>query len=181
MKRIQIIKGDITQVKADAIVNFLNFPNANKIKINSIFLKNGNTIIQNQFDEILKSSKLISTSELILTSAGKLPYNYIIHTICPIWENGTQQEEMKLADSYRNSLHLAIKQGFKTIAFPTNLKQPLDFPKKLVAKIAISTILYCLQQHGKINQVFLVTDEDEYFDILRTELKNATMPQSFIP
>jgi O-acetyl-ADP-ribose deacetylase (regulator of RNase III) len=181
MKRIQILKGDISEVKADAIVHFLNFTNDNKVKFNSGLLRKGGAMILKQLNEIINPSKPLYPSEVLLTTAGNLPSNYIIHTMCPNWQNGMQQEEMKLADSYRNSLHLAIKQGLKTIIFPTNIKQPLGFPKKLVAKIAISTILYCLQQHGKINQVFLITDEDEYFDFLKTELKNATRPQPFIP
>ena len=133
---IRVVQGDITALKVDAIVNAAN----------STLLGGGGVdgAIHCAAGPELKTycEKLggCPTGESKITPGFKLPAKYVIHTVGPVWHGGKSNEPTLLANCYRNSLELALKNGVKTIAFPSISTGAYGYPKEEAAKIAVSVM-----------------------------------------
>jgi len=133
---IRVVQGDITAFKVDAIVNAAN----------SALLGGGGVdgAIHRAAGPELKAycEKLggCPTGEAKISPGFKLPAKYVIHTVGPVWHGGSSQESTLLANCYRNSLELALKNGVKTIAFPSISTGAYGYPKEEAAKIAVSVM-----------------------------------------
>lgn len=131
---IKVVQGDITALKVDAIVNAAN----------STLLGGGGVdgAIHRAAGPELKAycEKLggCPTGEAKISPGFKLPAKYVIYTVGPVWHGGKSNESALLANCYRNSLELALKNGVKTIAFPTISTGAYGYPKEEAAKIAVS-------------------------------------------
>ena len=131
----QIVRNDITKVKADAIVNTANpYPKIGNGTDSAIYNAAGK-------ERLLSERQKIGNIEVgmaVATPAFNLSANYIIHTVGPMWTGGDNGEYDKLRDCYENSLSLAIKLGCKSIAFPLISSGIYRFPKDEALKIAIA-------------------------------------------
>lgn len=152
----EIIKGDITKIKADAIVNAAN----TGLKMGggvcgAIFSAAGARELQAECDRIGGCE----VGKAVITKGYALPARYIIHTPGPVWRGGTMNEAILLAASYRNSLVLAAEHGCASIAFPLISSGIYGYPKDQALKIAVDTIGKFLLQNDM--QVYLVVfDKD---------------------
>jgi O-acetyl-ADP-ribose deacetylase (regulator of RNase III) len=109
----------------------------------------------------------------VITTAGRLPAKYVIHTVGPVWNGGHKNEAEKLASCYRNSLQLAVNNGLKTIAFPNISTGIYHFPKAQAAKIAVETIRTFLEKQDSIEQVILVCFDGENLQYAQAALQEG--------
>lgn len=168
--KIEIIKGDITKIKVDAIVNAANSTLLGGFGVDGAIHRVGGT-------EILEACKKIGgceTGEAVITTAGKLPARFVIHTVGPVWYDGNHEEEKQLEACYRNSLQLALDNHCRTIAFPNISTGAYGFPKKQAATIAVNTVNDFLKNHHQIDQVLFVCFTSENFDFLTKAMENAS-------
>ena len=77
------------------------------------------------------------TGQAKITKAYRLPCNYVIHTVGPVWHGGSHGEAELLAGCYRNSLELAIERGIRSVAFPSISTGVYSYPVQQAAEIAI--------------------------------------------
>ncbi|HUM89649.1 MAG TPA: macro domain-containing protein, partial [Prolixibacteraceae bacterium] len=114
--------------------------------------------------ELLTECKTLngcSTGDAKITKGYKLPANYVIHTVGPVWQGGTHGEANLLASCYSRSLEVAMQNGIKTIAFPNISTGVYRFPKMEAATIAINTITKILKDNTHFeNVIFCVFDEE---------------------
>lgn len=104
-----------------------------------------------------------ATGQAVITTAGNLPAQYVIHTVGPVWNGGGNNEEVLLADCYRNSLRLALEKEAQSIAFPGISTGIYQFPKEKAARIAVREVKAFLEQHPSLAHViFVVFDEESY-------------------
>ena len=169
--KIKILNADITQVKADAIVNAANTSLMGGGGVDGAIHRAGGPAILEDCRKIVAKQGGCKTGEAVITSAGNLPSKFVIHTVGPVWNGGKKNEEAKLADCYKNSLLLAVKHNCKTVAFPNISTGIYGFPKQLAAEISVKTIAEFLLSNNNIEEVLLVCFDNENYLFLQEELK----------
>ena len=141
----QIIRNDITKVKADAIVNTANpKPRIGRGTDSAIYAAAGKERLLAEREKIGD----IAPGEAASTEAFDLPAKYIIHTVGPLWMDGRHSEHEILRSCYEKSLALALKLKCRSIAFPLIASGVYGFPKDEALNVALTVI-------GK----FLLTNE----------------------
>lgn len=139
-----IIRNDITKIKADAIVNTAN--------PEPVIGGGTDTAVYNAAgaDELLAERRKIgniAVGDAAATPAFSLPAKYVIHTVGPYWQGGEHGERELLRSCYRKSLELADKLDCKSIAFPLISTGVYRFPKGEALHIALSVIQEFLLTH----------------------------------
>ncbi len=170
--KIQVIKGDITKVTADAIVNAANSSLLGGGGVDGAIHRAGGKAILDECKKIIARQGGCKTGEAVITTAGNLPAKFVIHTVGPVWNGGKNQEAQKLEDCYRNSLKLAEDNDCRSIAFPGISTGVYRFPKNEAAKIAVNTVYKFISRPGKIDKVIFVCFDDEYFTFIGQQMKN---------
>lgn len=160
-RKIRIVKGDITKIKADAIVNAANSSLLGGGGVDGAIHRAGGPDILNDCRAIVARQGGCKTGNAVITTAGRLPAKHVIHTVGPVWNNGDNNEVTLLANCYRHSLELASRHHLNTIAFPNISTGIYHFPKELAASIAMNTIVTYLEEHSDIEEVILVCYDDE--------------------
>ncbi|MGR3855454.1 O-acetyl-ADP-ribose deacetylase [Chryseobacterium indologenes] len=138
--KIELIKGDITKIKADAIVNAANSSLLGGGGVDGAIHRAGGSKILEECRAIRNRQGKCNTGEAVVTTAGNLSAKYVIHTVGPVWNGHAEKESKLLANCYHNSLKLAESLGVKTIAFPNISTGVYRFPKELAGKIAVGAV-----------------------------------------
>jgi O-acetyl-ADP-ribose deacetylase (regulator of RNase III) len=163
MDRIFLQKGDITKMQVDAIVNAANSSLMGGGGVDGAIHRAGGPAILEECKKIVAKQGGCKTGEAVITTAGNLPAKFVIHTVGPVWNNGKNNEAIKLANCYKNSLRLAEENNVKTIAFPNISTGIYGYPKKDAAEIAVETVSAFLQTSSLIEKVYFVCfDEENY-------------------
>ncbi|MDR1610662.1 MAG: O-acetyl-ADP-ribose deacetylase [Candidatus Symbiothrix sp.] len=168
MKRIEIIRGDITKIQADAIVNAANSSLLGGGGVDGAIHRAGGSAILEECKQIRAKQGGCKTGEAVITCAGKLPARFVIHTVGPVWNGGQRNEPQKLAACYRNSLLLAVENNCKTIAFPNISTGVYGYPKKEAATVAFQTVADFLAGNDTIEKVYFVCFDEENYALLTT-------------
>ena len=137
---IEVIQGDITQVRVDAIVNAANTSLMGGGGVDGAIHRAGGPDILSDCRAIVARQGGCKVGDAVITRAGRLPAKHVIHTVGPVWNGGTKREPEKLANCYRNSLLLAEQHGLTSIAFPGISTGIYRFPRQQAAEIAIHTV-----------------------------------------
>lgn len=162
--KIKVIKGDITTIETDAIVNAANTSLLGGGGVDGAIHRKGGTKILEECIAIRNKQGGCNVGEAVITSSGNLPSKYVIHTVGPVW-NGDKEEKKKLLENcYQNCLELAVKNHIKTIAFPNISTGIYHFPKDKAATIAIETVSN-FNQKDKIDEVVFVCFDDDNYDL----------------
>lgn len=151
-ERIEVVEGDITRLKVDAIVNA-----ANKTLLGGGGVDGA--IHRAAGPELMKECRDLGgceTGQAKITNGYRLPATWVIHTVGPVWANGENGEDELLASCYRNSLALAAKCFIRTIAFPSISTGAFRFPLERAARIALGEIRSFLITDSVIEKVLLV-------------------------
>lgn len=157
--KIELIKGDITTLKSDAIVNAANSSLLGGGGVDGAIHRAGGKRIMEECIEIRNKQGKCKTGEAVVTTAGNLTAKYVIHTVGPIWNGDEEKCSLLLANCYKNSLKLAENLDVKTIAFPNISTGVYRFPKELAAKIAVDEVKNF--QSEIIEKVVFVCFDDE--------------------
>jgi O-acetyl-ADP-ribose deacetylase len=162
--RIELIKGDIVKITADAIVNAAN----------STLLGGGGVdgaIHRAAGPGLLAECAALggcATGRAKITKGYDLPAKFVIHTVGPVWAGGGKNEEELLAGCYRNSLALAGENALKSVAFPSISTGAYRFPIKPAALIALKTVGTCLKENpGVLERIIFVLFSDNDLDIYK--------------
>lgn len=174
--KINVIKGDITAQKVDAIVNAANSSLMGGGGVDGAIHRAGGPEILEECKTIVARQGRCKTGEAVITTAGNLPARFVIHTVGPIWNGGKNGEPQLLANCYRNSLQLAADNGCKTVAFPAISTGVYRFPKEEAAAIAVKTVTDFLSADNEIEKVIFVCFDEENFALVKKEIENPQTP-----
>lgn len=163
MDRVEVIQGDITLQKVDAIVNAAN---------ESLLGGGGvdGAIHRAAGPQLLEECRALGgcpTGQCRMTKGYRLPAKWVIHTVGPIWRGGGHQEDALLADCYRNCLEMAGKNRIKTMAFPAISTGAYGFPVERAAQIAAFEIRNFLAQNDFIEKIAMVCFDAHTFEVYR--------------
>lgn len=161
---IELIKGDITVIHADAIVNAANSSLlGGGVVDGAIHRKGGNQILE-ECKAIRNRQGGCKTGEAVYTTAGSLPAKYVIHTVGPVWSKENTKNNQLLTNCYYNSLSIAKNLQVTSIAFPNISTGVYKFPKKEAANIAINTVKSFLESenHQLKTVIFICFDDENY-------------------
>ena len=165
--RIQLICGDITKFKADAIVNAANSSLMGGGGVDGTIHRVGGPAILEECRQIIAWQGRCETGEAVITTGGNLPARFVIHTVGPVWRGGNNNEAQLLENAYLNSLKLALENEIETIAFPNISTGVYGFPKKKAADIAVNTVTKFLSENEQIRLVCFVCFDEENYELYR--------------
>ncbi|GAA4107524.1 O-acetyl-ADP-ribose deacetylase [Aquimarina addita] len=164
--KLKVIQSDITTIQVDAIVNAANTSLLGGGGVDGAIHRKGGAEILEACRKIRATQGNCKVGEAVITTAGKLPAIYVIHTVGPVWNKGGKEKESLLKKCYINSLKLAIENNIKTIAFPNISTGIYKFPKELAAKIAIETVRN-FEEPSQIDEVTFVCFDEENFELYK--------------
>ncbi|WP_430816981.1 O-acetyl-ADP-ribose deacetylase [Carboxylicivirga sp. RSCT41] len=137
---LQLIKGDITQLHTDAIVNAANSGLMGGGGVDGAIHRAGGPEIMDECQLIREREGGCPTGEAVITTSGSLPAKKLIHTVGPVWKGGHSDEEAKLHACYINALKLAESNDLQSIAFPNISTGVYGYPKSDAARVAINAV-----------------------------------------
>jgi O-acetyl-ADP-ribose deacetylase (regulator of RNase III) len=138
--QIQVVRGDITTIEVDAIINAANSSLLGGGGVDGAIHRAGGPAILEECRQIRARQGGCDTGEAVITTAGKMPAKYVIHTVGPVWNGGGKGEAGLLRSCYLNSLKLAEEKQLRSIAFPNISTGIYGFPKKPAAEIAVGAV-----------------------------------------
>ena len=160
--RTILVHGDITEQVVDAIVNAANSSLMGGGGVDGAIHRAGGPVILEECKLIRRNQGECPPGEAVITSGGRLPARYVIHTVGPIWHGGNNNEAAVLARAYRNSLLLAKQHGIKSIAFPSISTGVYGYPIEEAARVAVQTVKASLHEAAGIEEVrFVVFTESD--------------------
>ena len=164
---IELVKGDITEVEEDAIVNAANSTLLGGGGVDGAIHRKGGPKILEECRQIRAAEwpDGLPTGKAVITSGGNLKAKYVIHTVGPVWLGGFHTEAKLLKQAYRNSLKLATRNGIKTIAFPSISTGAYGYPTKEASQVAVSAVKKFLQEQDRIEKVTFVLFSDKDFAV----------------
>lgn len=164
---IEVVKGDITKCKVDAIVNAANTTLMGGGGVDGAIHRAAGPGLYAACEKFHGCP----TGEARITGGFRLLAKFIIHTPGPVWHGGNNGEDQLLANSYRNSLQLAEDNGCQTVAFPSISTGIYAFPVDRAAKIALHTIKDFLQTAKVVEKVTMVCFDDHTYQAYRKAMK----------
>ena len=167
--RISLLQGDITKVEADAIVNAANTSLLGGGGVDGAIHRAGGPAILEECRNIRARQGGCKVGEAVITTAGKLPAEFVIHTVGPRWNGGKSGEPEKLESCYRNVLRLAQENGVKTLAIPNISTGIYGYPKDLAAQVALNSV--SAYDDGLPEEVMFVCFDEENYAIYQQLLK----------
>ena len=170
MNRIELIKGDITEQKVDAIVNAANSTLMGGGGVDGAIHRAGGPSILEECKKIVAKQGGCKTGEAVITTGGNLPAKFVIHTVGPVWNGGNKNESTLLSACYKNSLKLASEHQLSSIAFPNISTGIYGYPKKEAAEIGIKAVRKFLDENDFIIMVYFVCFDEENHQIYQSLL-----------
>jgi O-acetyl-ADP-ribose deacetylase (regulator of RNase III) len=138
--RIQLVQGDITKESTDAVVNAANQSLLGGGGVDGAIHRAGGPAILAECKAIRAKQGGCPAGEAVVTTGGRLPARYVIHTVGPVWRGGDQREPEILASCYRNSLRVAVEKALRSVSFPSISTGAYGYPVGEAASVALSTV-----------------------------------------
>jgi len=157
----RLVRGDITEMETDAIVNAANSSLMGGGGVDGAIHRKGGPQILEECKRIRATEwpQGLPTGKAVITSAGNLTAKHVIHTVGPIWRGGNRGEPELLAQAYQNSLRLAVAKGLKTVAFPSISTGAYGYPIEQASRVALKAIKDFLEKEDALDGVFILFSE----------------------
>ena len=167
---LSIVNGDITQENTDAIVNAANSGLRGGGGVDGAIHRAGGPAIMAECRQIGGCP----TGKAVITTGGNLKARYVIHTVGPVYRDGSRGEAALLQSAFSESLKLAEEKGLKSLSFPAISTGAYGFPMHEAARIAIKTVVDYLKTSPGLELVRFVLFGQEAYDNFVEELKTIT-------
>ena len=149
--QLELIHGDIMEAKVDAIVNPTDLVLSGAGGLDLVIRQAAGSEVDRACEEIREDHGGCQTGEAVITAAGSLSAEYIIHTVGPVWTGGGIGEPKLLESCHRECLQLAVENEIRSIAFPAISAGTFKYPFEEAAPVALNAVKEFVehaQQHG---------------------------------
>jgi len=167
---IVLAEGDITKQSTEAIVNAANSGLMGGGGVDGAIHSAGGPAILEECKVIIERIGRLEPGHAVMTTSGDMPSRFVIHTVGPIWRNGSRGEPETLASCYSKCLELAVEEGIRTISFPSISTGAYGYPLDQAAEIALKTVKDFLEHIEGIREVVFVLWGKESFNSYETAL-----------
>ncbi|MBN2016683.1 MAG: O-acetyl-ADP-ribose deacetylase [Candidatus Cloacimonetes bacterium] len=171
---VTILQGDITVQDTQAIVNAANSSLMGGGGVDGAIHRAGGYEILEHCKRIRKERGKLPPGNAVITTAGNLPAEFVIHTVGPIWRGGTNKESEVLRNCYRNVLSLAQKEYIKSISFSSISTGIYGYPIEKASKIALTTVIEYIEKHGYFKEIRFVLFSDNDLKIYQETINKLT-------
>jgi O-acetyl-ADP-ribose deacetylase (regulator of RNase III) len=171
--RLRVVQGDITKLDTTAIVNAANSSLLGGGGVDGAIHRAGGPQILAECQQIRARQGGCKTGDAVLTSGGRLPAAYVIHTVGPVWNGGQKGEPALLANCYRKSLQIALDHRLASVAFPGISTGVYGYPKAEAAALAVREVQQWLAAHEWPQEVVLVAFDTETKQLYEQELARS--------
>jgi O-acetyl-ADP-ribose deacetylase (regulator of RNase III) len=165
---VRLVKGDITRLRVDAIVNAANSLLRHGGGVAAAIVRAGGKIIQEESNRIVEEKGPVRVGEAVYTTAGSLEAKYVIHAVGPRMGEGDEDE--KLRSATLNSLRLAEQLGLDSIAFPAISTGVFGYPRDKCAQVMLRTIKEYFSSGGRIREIILCLYDEETYRVFEEAL-----------
>lgn len=142
---LRVVQGDITAEATEAIVNAANERLMHGGGVAGAISRHGGGIIQEESDAWVRKHGPVVTGSAAITSAGRLPAQFVIHAVGPVWGSGNEEE--KLSNAVRSALDMAETHHLKSVSLPGISSGIFGGPKDVCAQVIVETAVEYLQQN----------------------------------
>jgi O-acetyl-ADP-ribose deacetylase (regulator of RNase III) len=175
-KSLQLVKGDITKVPVDAIVNAANSELRGGGGVDGAIHRAGGPAIMLELDAIRAKQGKCPTGSAVATTAGNLPAKYVFHAVGPVYHGGTNGEADLLASAYRTCLQMAEERGIGYLSFPSISTGVYGYPIAEAAPIALGQVIEHLKRPQiKVQRIIFVLFDDKTLEGYKAAL-GALLP-----
>ena len=165
-KKLRLVIGDITKIRVDAIVNAANSGLRGGGGVDGAIHRAGGPTIMRELDEIRAKAGGCPTGSAVVTSAGALPAQHVIHAVGPIYHDGLHDEPKQLASCYRTCLELAEERGARTVSFPAISTGAYGYPTDEAAEIALDSVAQHFEHTSSgVREVLFVLFDQGFYDL----------------
>jgi len=166
-ERIKVVVADITTLELDAIVNAANSTLSGGSGVDGAIHRAAGP----RLADYCRKLGRCETGDAKITPGFNLPSRHVIHTVGPVWSGGDKREEELLASCYKRSLHVAMDNGVRTLAFPAISTGAYRFPAGRAAEIAVKTVTDVIARRNEIDLVLFCCFSDAAGQLVEDRLK----------
>lgn len=160
---LELVTGDITRQTTEAIVNAANSRLAGGGGVDGAIHRRGGREIMEETRRCYPNG--CRTGDAVVTGAGQLAAQYVIHAVGPIWEGGQSNEAAALASAYQRSLEVAVSRQCASIAFPSLSTGAYAYPLPQAARVALRTVAAYLRLNSEPALARFVLFDDRTYDV----------------
>jgi O-acetyl-ADP-ribose deacetylase (regulator of RNase III) len=173
--RMRVVRGDITQVDVDAIVNAANPSLMGGGGVDGAIHRAGGPVILEECRTIRRTMYPdgLPTGGAVMTGGGDLKARHVVHTVGPIWRGGQHREAELLRRAYRSCLTLALEKGLRSIAFPSISTGVYGYPVDEASRVAVGAVREFLNESGWGGEVLFVAFSDHDYEVYARALAEA--------
>lgn len=160
--RLELVSGDVTTQDVDAVVNAANSRLAGGGGVDGAIHRRGGPRIMDATDRLYPNG--CPTGSAVITEAGNLPAQYVIHAVGPVWRGGKNRESELLGGAYQRSLELAVEHNCNSVAMPALSTGVYSYPLPQAAAVALATVSQFLRRQQQPELVRFVLWGDEAYN-----------------
>jgi O-acetyl-ADP-ribose deacetylase (regulator of RNase III) len=144
---------DITKLSVDAIVNAANSTLLGGGGVDGAIHRAGGPSILAECERIVAKIGRLHAGKAVMTTAGRMPSKYVIHTVGPVYSGGKRKEAETLASAYRESIRIAEENSVTSVAFPSISTGAYRYPVTEAARVAVKAVAAALQKTSFVKEV----------------------------
>jgi len=175
--KLKLVQGDITEQSTGAMVNAANSSLMGGGGVDGAIQRAGGPAILEECKKIVAEKGRLPAGQAVITTGGRLPARYVIHTVGPIWRGGSANEAQILASAYKESLALSVNHKLISISFPSISTGAYSYPLKEAASIALKSVTDFLEQDSSLKEVTFVLFDRTTFSAYQQALKDLKLTE----